>query len=261
MKRGKNILVLILAVTALVAVNYDFLDKTLEGFLAEGRHTQVTRIIDGDTIEINGNESVRLLGINTPERGEKYYQEAKEFLEMVVLNKTINLKFGKDKYDRYGRLLAYVFFNEVNVNKELVDEGYANIYFPEGKDEYYNSLVKAWAHCIKNNKYLCEKSEDKCAECVEVKELDAKNDRAVLHNKCSFSCDLSGWTIKDEGRKRFAFPDFTLRSNKEVSIITGNNTDTGNTLFWKKETYVWTETGDTLFLRDKEGKLVVWRSY
>ena len=40
---------------------------------------------------------------NSPERGEPYYAEAKEFLNERILNKTVRLEFGKDKYDRYNR--------------------------------------------------------------------------------------------------------------------------------------------------------------
>ena len=45
----------------------------------------VTRVIDGDTIEINNSYKIRLSGINTPEIGECYYQEAKEFLSKLTL--------------------------------------------------------------------------------------------------------------------------------------------------------------------------------
>lgn len=90
--------VLFLLVVFLVAINYSFLDKTITGFLTEGnlKEVHVDRIIDGDTIE-SGNQSIRLLGINTPERGEKYYKEAKEFLGNNIFNKTVQLEFGRDK--------------------------------------------------------------------------------------------------------------------------------------------------------------------
>ena len=84
--------------------------------------------------------SVRLLGINTPEKGEIYYGEAKEFLEYQVLNKTIRLENGKDKTDLYGRKLSYIFLGTKNINLELVKEGLANFYFPSGKDINYNDF-------------------------------------------------------------------------------------------------------------------------
>ena len=107
----KQIFLIILLVIVLFIINYSFLDSKLENFLTDSETEIVERVIDGDTIVIN-KTSVRFLGINTPEIGEIYYSEAKEFLEEIVLNKTIKLEFGKEKYDLYKRILAYVFLRE-----------------------------------------------------------------------------------------------------------------------------------------------------
>jgi len=53
----------------------------------------------------------------------------------------------------------------------------------------------------------------------------------------------------------------TRDKGKEVMIKVGEEENTENVLFWKGESYVWTKTGDTLFLRDEEGKLVLWKGY
>ncbi|MDD5012546.1 MAG: thermonuclease family protein [Candidatus Nanoarchaeia archaeon] len=259
MKRKREIILLGILILLMFVINYSFVDNAVVEFLDDYETTIVERVIDGDTIVVGNDTHVRLLGINTPEKGEKYYNEAKNFLSMVILNKTVELRFGKERYDRYGRELAYVFYNDANVNLELVDEGYANFYFPSGKDEYYDRAVKNWEHCISNNKYLCEKSDDKCADCVELEEFE--NQEVIFGNNCNFECDLTGWSIKDEGRKKFIFGDFVLEKNKEVKIIVGNKTNSNGILYWKNEDYVWTETGDTLFLRDKGGKLVLWKKY
>ncbi len=260
MNRKRGIFFLVILVLIFFAVNYGFLNEKITGFAEESDTGIVERVVDGDTAIINGN-STRLLGVNTPERGEKYYQEAKSFLEMVALNKTVKLVYGGERRDRYGRVLAYIFIDGKSVNKELVDEGYANFYFPSGKDSYYSSFVKAWEHCLANNKYICEKSTDECAKCVELKKLDVAKQEIIFYNNCSFSCSLNVWTIKDEGRKKFIFGNFILEANEEVSVVVGNKTNTENTLYWRNEEYVWTQGGDTLFLRDEEGKLVLWKNY
>ena len=73
--RKKNIKILILVIVLLFVINYAFLDNYLEKFFTETETIIVERVIDGDTIKAeNKNESVRLLGINTPERGEFYYE-------------------------------------------------------------------------------------------------------------------------------------------------------------------------------------------
>jgi len=255
---AKEKLILFLLVFFLIAVNYSFLDDKVTGFLTSGNFesVHVDRIIDGDTIESNGTR-IRLLGINTPERGEEYYLDAKKFLEELILNETVQIEFGKDRIDRYGRTLAYIFYNGENINQKQIENGFANYYFL-GKDKYYSSFKKSWEQCIIGNKNLCEKSNDKCSQCIVLKNLDYKMQEAVFYNQCSFSCNLEKWDIKDEGRKHFAFQNFDAKANDEFIVKVGNETNNGNVLFWNQKEYVWTKTGDTLFLRDSEGKLVLW---
>lgn len=242
MKYGKERILLVFLVLVLFVLNYSFIDSFLERNFSED-FIQVERVVDGDTVIVEGN-SMRLLGINTPEKGERYYLEAKEFLEKLVLNKSLKIeKHGKDKYYRE---LVYL-FDEGNINLKMIEEGYANYYFPEGKEKYYDNFVDAWENCNKN---LCERSLDVCANCVVLKNFGyGKN--VILKNICDFNCELSGWSIKDEGRKKFVFEDFILNSGEEIEISTE---DFGND-------YVWTASGDTLFLRDNFGKLVLWEGY
>ncbi len=233
------------------------LDKKLEGYLTSSETAFIDRVIDGDTIESNGT-SIRLLGINTPEKGEEYYNEAKEFLEDLILNKTVRLEYGKEREDRYKRTLAYLYLGNENINLKLIEKGYANFYFPSGKDMYYNEFFSAWEDCNEN---LCEISNNKCRECIKLTKFDYENEIVIFENICNFDCDMAGWDIKDEGRKHFSFSNFILESRKEVRIITGEGENNQENLYWKGETYVWTRTGDTLFLRDDEGKLVLWEWY
>lgn len=97
----------------------------------------VTRVIDGDTIELANGERVRYIGIDTPELNSRGREEAecfaREALEKnreLVLRKEVRLEKDVSDRDRYGRLLRYVYVagpegKEVFVNKRLVIEGYA----------------------------------------------------------------------------------------------------------------------------------------
>lgn len=100
------------------------------GFEGEKRFT-ITRIIDGDTAELNGSDLVRLLGIDTPERGELFYDSAKAVLTSLVKGMEVNLRFDDRRRDGYGRLLAYLYVDSLLVNAELVRAGYARIYLFE----------------------------------------------------------------------------------------------------------------------------------
>lgn len=234
--KRKEVIVLILLIIAIFSINYPSLNNLLENFLNIGGEVHVDRIIDGDTIESNST-SIRLLGINSPERGEFYYNEAKEFLEEEILNKTVGLKYGKERYDKYDRILAYVFLDNTNINVKIIENGFANYYFPSGKDKYSNALVSAWESCIENQINLCEPSQHFCSECISINPDN-------ITNTCGFDCNISGWQIKGEGRKDFIFSDEILSSGEEISFE-----------------LELTETGDTLFLRDSERKLVIWEEY
>ena len=263
-KKKITILLILFSIGLFLGV-YDFLDTKLQGYLLSHETAFIDEVIDGDTVKSNGT-SIRLLGINTPERGEIYYLEAKEFLESLVLNKTVELEYGKEREDRYGRTLAYTYINRENVNLKLVEEGYANIYFPSGRDNYYNQFTQAWEECVYINRNLCEISKDKCASCIKLTELDYEEEIIILENSCDFDCKLTNWEIKDEGRKKFIFPEFVLEESKQVVILIGEGNiigegDNENNLFWENQEYVWTDTGDTLFLRSPDGKLVLWEIY
>jgi micrococcal nuclease len=234
-KKKKEIRILIILVVLLLIINYTFLDDALTKFLDETKIVHVDRVIDGDTIESNGT-SIRLLGINTPERGEYLYEEAKAFLENLTLKQYVVLEFTKDKTDKYNRTLAYIFINNTNVNELLVEKGYANYYFYSGKDKYSNSLEDAWETCMKNQVNLCEPSDNICADCIKIE--DAKH----IKNSCDSSCNLKGWSIKGEGREKFAFNE-TLAPTQELEFsLSLENTD------------------GSLYLRDAEGKLVEYKS-
>jgi len=254
MSKKREIILLIILLLILISINYPWLDSLVVKEFSGKEEAKVVRVIDGDTFEMvyNGNKtSVRLLGINTPEKGEFFYAEAKQFTESLVLNKTVELEFGKDKYDLYHRLLAYVYLNDKNVNEEIINNGFANFYFPEGKDRHYDDFKSTWEECLNKNINLCEKSKDICAECIKIKEWNIKGDFVIFENACSFDCDVSSWSVKDEGRKKFVFGKLVLKGSEEIKLTAED---------FKKD-YVWTKTGDTLFLRDEDGRLVLWKGY
>jgi micrococcal nuclease len=248
MKKKTIIYFTCLLLLILITLNYTKLDGFFVKTFDDTISGVVSRVIDGDTIVVN-NESVRMLGINTPERGEKYYIEAKHHLEILVLNKTVSLKGGEEKYDLYNRRLAYVFLNKEEINLRLIKEGYASPYFPtevKGKEFY-----SAWEQCLEEGKNLCEESEDICKNCIILREINVKEQFIVLENQCNFKCNLTNWTIKDEGRKKYAFGKIYLDKKKSVKIDAEDF----------KEDYVWTSTGDSVFVKDALGKIVIYYRY
>jgi micrococcal nuclease len=99
-----------------------------------GEAVVVTRVYDGDTIEVEfggSRERVRYIGIDTPERDDdrpairELAQSATEANRALIAGRTVRLEFDLDRRDRYGRLLAYVSVGDTLVNEWLVRNGYA----------------------------------------------------------------------------------------------------------------------------------------
>ncbi len=97
----------------------------------------VIRVIDGDTFEIYSGDKVRLICVDTPEKGEDGYEDATEYLESLILDKEVRMEKDISDKDKYGRLLRYIWVDvlgeEVFVNKEIVQEGYGEV-FEYGED-------------------------------------------------------------------------------------------------------------------------------
>ena len=99
----------------------------------------VTRVVDGDTIEISpaidGVTDVRLIGVDTPETKEPgcapqpYGPEASSYAESVLSGQQVELEFDVEKTDQYDRLLAYVYPQGGEMfNEDLLEEGLAQAY-------------------------------------------------------------------------------------------------------------------------------------
>lgn len=106
----------------------------------------VTRVVDGDTIEISpaigGIEDVRLIGVDTPETvhpsepDEPYGPQASSFTKRQLEGMRVRLEFDQAREDDLGRLLAYVHVGEQMFNETLLRQGYAQVWVIDPNDRY-----------------------------------------------------------------------------------------------------------------------------
>jgi len=126
--------------------------KDKKSILASGRaynyaDIAVRRVIDGDTLELENSERLRLIGIDTPEMHEsqKLYRDSRRtrqdlrtiqalgrrayaFTKKLIEGKRVSLEFDLQRQDRYKRLLAYVYLKDGTfVNAEIIKQGYASV--------------------------------------------------------------------------------------------------------------------------------------
>jgi endonuclease YncB( thermonuclease family) len=95
-----------------------------------GEQGVVVNVIDGDTIDVrlsSGEARVRYVGVNTPERDEPCYSEARRANADLVQGQTVTLVRDTSDTDRFGRLLRYVYVGEVLVNARLIEQGFAEV--------------------------------------------------------------------------------------------------------------------------------------
>ena len=118
------------------------------------QQVKVVRIIDGDTIEIEGGQRIRYIGIDTPESGGCFATQSTNKNKELVEGKTISLEKDVSETDRYGRLLRYVYVGEVMINEALVKEGYAQVYTYPPDVKYNERFLKAQKEARDNNKGL-----------------------------------------------------------------------------------------------------------
>lgn len=85
----------------------------------------VTQVVDGDTIDLDSGDTVRLVGIDTPERGECGFGPAQSALKRLVLGKEVTLVESDEDADKYGRLLRYVEVGDLDVGLRLIRKGLA----------------------------------------------------------------------------------------------------------------------------------------
>lgn len=85
----------------------------------------VTYVVDGDTVDLANGETVRLAGIDTPERGECGYEESTAHMERLVLGKRVTLAESDEDRDGYGRLLRYVDVGRTDAGLEQIRAGLA----------------------------------------------------------------------------------------------------------------------------------------
>lgn len=97
---------------------------------------QVLRVVDGDSILVRYRgkmQAVQLLYLNAPEKGRPHFEQSRQGLLDLIEGERVKIEFRIEKEERdfFGRLLAFVKVNGINVNLEMVRNGFASVYEPD----------------------------------------------------------------------------------------------------------------------------------
>jgi len=153
---------IIIVLSLLLAVVFSF-------YLEQKVKIQLVECIDGDTawFMINGKkEKVRFLGIDTPESTnyiEEYGKEASDYTCNLLTNaESIYLEYdiNSDRYDKYDRVLGYIFVDNNNLSELLLSNGYAKVYYIYGDYKYLDDLCKTQEYAYSNRLGIWNKEYD-----------------------------------------------------------------------------------------------------
>ena len=231
--------------------------------------SSVTKIIDGDTMELASGKKVRLIGIDAPEENKPLYSQSTNFLASLVEGKEVILISDSVNADQYGRLLRYVYVDGDFVNLVMVREGYAAVYLFGTSEKFSQDFLDA--EKFAKDKGLGIWKFPELEKCLHIKKFNynAKGDDTqnlngefvLFSNECGKPLDMTGWTVSDKSKNKFTFPEFSFDEGTEVTLFSGNGTNSITELFWEGEVPIWNNNGDELILQDADGNLVLSKSY
>ena len=179
----KKIIIILLAIIA-------FLTALVIIVSTQQQNQIVSQVIDGDTFKLRTGETIRLTGIDAPEKDAYYYNESKNALEEMIKEKMVALERDVSNKDKYGRMLRYVYAdNGTFVNLKLVSEGFARAaeYPPDLK--YADELREAENDAKANNFGIWSEGLEENANCTFLGCPKGANYAASKQSDKYHSCD------------------------------------------------------------------------
>lgn len=174
-------------------------------------------IVDGDTFQTEAGDRIRLIGVDAPEKNHCYYDEAKEYLSTLLINKTIRMERDEINTDQYGRKLRYVYHNNELINESLIRNGYAFASFKENTS-IYDPMIKA-------EEYAVEKSAGLWSECEDYEYIphdDPRIRRDNHSNPENEECNIKGNISKSGYGLVYSFPGCTSYSRTQIDLEKGD---------------------------------------
>ncbi len=229
-----------------------FLSFILNVSANETEEVTLKKCVDGDTAIFNVNdneEKFRFLAIDTPEsvhptkKVESFGKEASNFTCDLLKNaKTIKIEFDKnsDKKDKYGRYLAWVYVDDVMIQKILLEKGLAKIAYIYGKYDYMDELYKIQNEASKNKIGIWSKEKNEYT--VTFKSYKSTKNIKVLAN--------SKITKIEASKKNGYIFKYWMYNDKEYNF--DNNVNSNITLTAKYE-----KLNLIYFLKNKKYKTII----
>ena len=229
---------------------------------------EVVRVIDGDTVVLNGGERVRINYINTPEKREELGPEAGAFARERFQGARVKVE-GNTR-DGYGRLLGDVIAQGKSLAQTMVAHGLAHVFLIPPYDTDKVKLLMA-AQARARDKKLGIWDTGRYQGNFHITSFHANppgKDKFNLNGEylriANITTDpqsLSGYTLSNRAKDQFVFGEVIIPAGHTVIVSSGHGTDQPDPkkqirMFWRRKSEAWSNWGDTATLRDSEGKVV-----
>ncbi|MBA7636780.1 hypothetical protein ES703_44408 [subsurface metagenome] len=244
----------------------------------------VTRVIDGDTIEVDIDGTiykVRYVGIDTPELDDErpeycaLAQEATRYNRQLVEGKTVRLEKDISETDKYERLLRYVYVDDIFVNAELVERGlaWAEAYEPDTKHQDYLEELEMEAEQAGRGLWReIQPSPPIIVENVQITYIFydglvpyVESDEYVeITNLGDQPQELTGCVLMDisEGYPSFTFPSYILVPGESIRVYTDECHPEWEGFSFEYSQPIWNNSEpDVAVLYNNQGKEVSRKSY
>jgi endonuclease YncB( thermonuclease family) len=253
---------------------------------------KVVDVIDGDTIdvEIEGEiYRVRYIGINAPERDQPFYEEATAANAEWVMDQTVHLERDVSEEDRFGRLLRYVYVDDVMVNEELIRRGLAalivippDVHFADRfrrlEDEARRANLGMWQEedrsAVPSPTAMPSRASPSprvaASTTVEITTIfydglvpTVEGDEyAEITNVGESAMNLAGWVLSaGDPDQVFTFPDYLLAPGERCRVYTNELHAEWCGWSFESEQAVWSNGGECGTLFNPAGEQVSQRCY
>ena len=227
----------------------------------------VTRHVDGDTFEVaiadpprgmRAKEKVRLMGIDTPERDEPLFAEARAHVERRAGAGPVYLAFDFRRRDQFDRLLAFVYLPDGTLlNAELIETGLAVVY--RGDDlMYFLSEFEDLEREARSRELGVWRGTSAAGVIIVDIRNQSRDEHVLLRNDGSAAVDISGWRIWDDDGDVLTIPSQMMLAPGETLAV-GSGTgcvDTHHPCLQVSTKNIWGNPGDVACLEDRSGSVV-----
>ena len=227
----------------------------------------VTRHVDGDTFEVaiadpaygmRAVERVRLAGIDTPERDEPLFAEARAHVERRAGAGPVYLAFDFRRRDQFDRLLAFVYLPDGTLlNAELIETGLAVVY--RGDDlMYFLPQFEDLEREARSRELGVWRGKARAGVIIVAIANHSRDEHVLLRNDGNAPVDISGWRLLDDDGDALMIPSHVVLA-PGASLAAGSGTgcvETHHPCRQLSTKNIWSNSGDVAELRDGRGTVV-----